>query len=122
MKISRFRLATILDSIINSGFYFASQVNIFDQVKCFHCDATFYCDIFGDSGLTDIMAIHRIHIQQNDKCTFLIYLIGAVQFKFLMNQPVYRVITRTDPASPQPISRQGLGQIFMSFFLKNKIF
>jgi len=41
------RVNQLLPLLVQDGFYFASQVNVFDQVKCYFCDATLLCDEFG---------------------------------------------------------------------------
>jgi len=92
-------LNRILDDLVESGFYFAREVNVFDQIKCFHCDTTFSVDIFGITELTRDL-VHRIHAHQNS-CTFLINLVGAVQFQHLTRQPRYRVIPRAPVADPR---------------------
>jgi len=75
----------IVKILVESGFYFASEVNVFDQVKCFFCAASFSCDIFGADDLTDEI-LNCNHAQQCRTCTFLIGQLGAVQFDRLLRQ------------------------------------
>jgi len=75
----------IVEMLVENGFYFASKVNFFDQVKCFFCAASFSCDILGSENLTEEI-LGSNHAQQCRTCTFLISELGAVEFDHLVRQ------------------------------------
>lgn len=87
-----------IDLLVNSGFYFASQVNVFDQVKCFFCDVSFECFLFSET-LTQEQ-VHNLHAHKSRNCTFLIDKLGAIEFQNLLRQP--RVRVRQAPAIEPP--------------------
>ena len=67
-------LDTTEDFLVASGFYFAAEITVFDQMKCFHCQATIDCEIFGTPNITQ-EKIHQLH-QENSNCAFLINKLG----------------------------------------------
>ena len=77
----------IVKILVESGFYFASEVNVFDQVKCFFCATSFSCDIFGFENFTKEI-LNSNHAQQCRTCTFLIGELGAVEFDHLLRQRI----------------------------------
>ena len=79
----------ILEILVNSGFYFASQANdlpYFDQIECYFCEAAFSCDVFHCSDLTDNI-LSQNHANQNRQCSFLIGQVGPREFLRLLNSP-----------------------------------
>jgi len=78
-------LDRIVKMLVENGFYFASEVNVFDQVKCFFCAASFSCDIFGSANLTEEILTSN-HAHQCRTCTFLISELGTVHFDHLLSQ------------------------------------
>ena len=97
-------LERVLTLLIDNGFYFASQVNVFDQIKCFFCDCTFSCDIFSRNDLNE-ERVNNIHAHQSN-CTFLISKIGAVEFQRLLRQGLHAVIPRFNE-TPADTQRSG---------------
>ena len=94
-------LERIMNLLVETGFYFATQVNVFDQIKCFFCDATFSCDIFGQTDLNEGL-VRRIHAHQNNKCSFLISLLGPIAFLRHLREGPYRVVPRVPQTQQEP--------------------
>jgi len=74
---------------------------VYDQIKCFFCDATFSCDIFGYTDLTED-SVRRIHSHQNNKCSFLIDLVGPIVFQRHLREAPYRAVVPRAPRHIRP--------------------
>ena len=82
------RVLTNVQLFVKSGFYFAEQVTVFDQMKCFFCDASFDCEILHRQNMTQ-REVHTLHGRKNGQCTFLIQEVGAVEVHKIKSRRSY---------------------------------